>query len=356
LTISTETKDARAVSGQSNSHGSASAPAPAREDWKPSRKLPEFQAPQVADHAIVAPAKVKLESGSHKTAVIPMETPKIEPPTFAALAVKDHEESDGSGKKAYVLIAVVVLATIFTGYVVYQKTHTAGVQPPKPAEVSIPTPSATTSAASPVSVSPTPEPAQANSAATQEIVLATPKATAPASVADVTVHKPTAAIHTSTAVAPSADSQDVTETIIVKNSPKSSSKSDEADMAPPQAIGMPSDSQSLSGIVAITPAAVAKPAITRVKVSQGVSQGLLMKRVQPVYPSQALQMRIEGTVLLDANIGKDGRISGVRVLKGDNILAKAATDAVKQWKYNPYFLNGEPVEIQTQISVTFKLP
>lgn len=81
-----------------------------------------------------------------------------------------------------------------------------------------------------------------------------------------------------------------------------------------------------------------------------------MKRVQPVYPQQALQMRLQGAVELEANITKDGRISNVKVLKGDNTLARAAVDAVKQWNYNPYFLNGEPVEIQTQISVVFKLP
>ncbi len=118
----------------------------------------------------------------------------------------------------------------------------------------------------------------------------------------------------------------------------------------------PADDKALSGIVAITPASVAKPVASTLKVSQGVSQGLLLKRVQPVYPQQALQMRIEGTVQLEANITRDGRISNVKLLKGEGILARAAIDAVKQWKYNPYFLNGEPVEIQTQISVTFKLP
>ena len=119
---------------------------------------------------------------------------------------------------------------------------------------------------------------------------------------------------------------------------------------------MPSDNKELSGIAAVATSVVAKPVASTLKVSQGVSQGLLIKRVQPVYPSQAMQMRIEGTVLLDATITKDGKISNVKVVKGDDVLAKAAVDAVKQWKYNPYFLNGEPVPIQTQINITFKLP
>lgn len=99
-----------------------------------------------------------------------------------------------------------------------------------------------------------------------------------------------------------------------------------------------------------------KPTLQRLSVSQGVSQGLLIKKVPPSYPPVALRMRIEGQVELLATITKDGEISEVKVLSGDSQLTKAATTAVKQWKYKPYLLNGEPVEIQTQITVNFKLP
>ena len=92
------------------------------------------------------------------------------------------------------------------------------------------------------------------------------------------------------------------------------------------------------------------------RISQGVTQGLLLKRVQPVYPNQAMQMRIQGAVQLQATINKQGRITSVKVLSGDAILSRAAVEAVNQWKYIPYFLNGEPVDIQTQITVNFKLP
>jgi protein TonB len=87
-----------------------------------------------------------------------------------------------------------------------------------------------------------------------------------------------------------------------------------------------------------------------------VSQGLLIKKVQPAYPPNALRMRLEGAVQIQATIGKSGNIAAVKILSGEPILAKAAVDAVKQWKYKPYYLNGEPVEIQTQITVNFKLP
>jgi periplasmic protein TonB len=87
-----------------------------------------------------------------------------------------------------------------------------------------------------------------------------------------------------------------------------------------------------------------------------VSRGLLMKKVQPSYPTSALTMRIEGAVELQATISKTGDITHVKALSGNPQLTKAAIDAVKQWKYKPYLLNGEPVEIQTEVTVNFKLP
>jgi len=99
-----------------------------------------------------------------------------------------------------------------------------------------------------------------------------------------------------------------------------------------------------------------KPVLQSVNVSQGVSQGLLYKKVAPVYPSGALGMHIEGAVELQATISKTGDISKIKVLSGDPQLSKAASDAVKQWKYKPYLLNGEPVEITTQVTINFKLP
>ena len=99
-----------------------------------------------------------------------------------------------------------------------------------------------------------------------------------------------------------------------------------------------------------------KPVLQRLNVSQGVSTGLLIKRVDPVYPPGALHLRIQGTVQLLATISKDGSITQVQVLSGEKQLIAAAVDAVKRWKYKPYLLNGEPVEIQTQVTMTFKLP
>jgi protein TonB len=98
------------------------------------------------------------------------------------------------------------------------------------------------------------------------------------------------------------------------------------------------------------------PVLQVLHVSQGVSRGLLVKNVPPKYPASAMQMRVEGAVELSATVSKEGNISAIKVLSGDPQLARAAADAVKQWKYKPYLLNGEPVEIQTQVTVNFKLP
>jgi len=105
-----------------------------------------------------------------------------------------------------------------------------------------------------------------------------------------------------------------------------------------------------------TSATLPRQAPQQLKISQGVSQGLLVKRVEPIYPAIAAQMRVQGAVELLASIGKDGSITAVKVLSGDSVLAHAAIDAVKQWKYKPYYLDDQPVAVQTQITMKFKLP
>jgi len=100
--------------------------------------------------------------------------------------------------------------------------------------------------------------------------------------------------------------------------------------------------------------ALPQPAPGTIRISQGVSQGLLLKKVQPAYPPIAKQMHKEGTVQLLATISKYGEVTKVQILGGDPLLAKSAVDAVKEWEYRPYLLNGLPVEIETQISIVFK--
>jgi protein TonB len=112
----------------------------------------------------------------------------------------------------------------------------------------------------------------------------------------------------------------------------------------------------IGGIISSTPVAVPKVATPqRVRVSQGVSAGLLVRKVNPNYPPLARQARIQGQVILRAVISKDGSIENLTLVSGHPMLAPAAIDAVKQWKYKPYLLNGEPVEVDTEVLVNFTL-
>jgi periplasmic protein TonB len=122
--------------------------------------------------------------------------------------------------------------------------------------------------------------------------------------------------------------------------------------------GVPGGSMGgvMGSILSSTPVAVPKVATPqRVRVSQGVSAGLLIRKVNPNYPPLARQARIQGQVLLQAEISKDGSIQNLRLISGHPMLAPAAIEAVKQWKYKPYLLNGEPVEVETQVQVNFTL-
>ena len=133
-------------------------------------------------------------------------------------------------------------------------------------------------------------------------------------------------------------------------------KSANAEVSAPSMIGMATPASAPPPDLVPTTTSEFKPKLQTMSVSQGVSQGLLYKKVAPLYPASAIRLRIEGTVELLATISKNGDITQVKVVSGDSQLSKAAADAVKQWKYKPYLLNGEPVEIQTQVTIKFKLP
>jgi periplasmic protein TonB len=93
----------------------------------------------------------------------------------------------------------------------------------------------------------------------------------------------------------------------------------------------------------------------RVRISQGVTKGMRVNQVQPAYPSIARAARIQGDVILTAIIGKDGSIQDLQLVSGHPMLVPAAIEAVKQWRYHPYLLNGQPVEVETTITVFFRL-
>jgi periplasmic protein TonB len=132
---------------------------------------------------------------------------------------------------------------------------------------------------------------------------------------------------------------------------------------PPPSIdiaGLETGSGVPSGVDKALHANEAKPAVRVAAkgpavVSSGVMTGQILYKVTPVYPAIARAARVDGTVVLEAVISKAGTIENLRVVSGSPMLEQAALDAVKQWRYRPYQLNGEPVEVETTVNVVFTL-
>lgn len=110
----------------------------------------------------------------------------------------------------------------------------------------------------------------------------------------------------------------------------------------------------LGGVLSAS-AIAPKIAVTKVRVSQGVLQGNAISQPKPIYPAIAKNARISGSVVIQATISKNGNIENLRLVNGHPMLVQSAMDAVKQWRYKPYLLNGDPVEVETQITVNFTI-
>jgi periplasmic protein TonB len=314
--------------------------------------------------AATAPARISLKSNEEA------QMPQVDAPAFASLGATSSEHASGSGgRKKTILIAVTVLVAVAAvGYVGWTKIHPASGSPAtqtmtaplRTAPVQAPPPT-------PAAVPPSPSPAPDMTArTTSQPASALPIEQGPDITLSTDTHPPapkksTSIVAPNTVIRNPVDAE-APAPMVVKNetsnpTPPSPSQAESAPPPAPGSLGVSNaNDQALSGIMSTAGASLPRQATQTVKVSQGVSQGLLIKSVQPVYPQTARQMRIQGAVELLANIGKDGSITAVKSLGGDSMLSRAAIDAVKQWKYKPYYLDDQPVEIQTQITVNFKLP
>jgi protein TonB len=280
--------------------------------------------------------------------------------TFGATA---EAQSSGGNKKIFLGVAAALLL-VAGGY--FGFTHFKGSSNPStPAQ---PAPVASTPAPKPSSVSPAP----VTSAPTTTATVSQPEAATSAPVSnqdandedssakETSPRTATSSTKTSASPAPAKNAADKPEStaLVVRGgkAPAVSSKPAAADAPPPSVIGLAATDTAALPNLGTSSDNGPKPVLQTLSISQGVSQGLLYKKVAPIYPPNAMRMRVEGAVELQATVSKDGAITHIKVLSGNPQLQKAATDAVKQWKYKPYLLNGEPVEIQTQITVNFKMP
>jgi periplasmic protein TonB len=116
----------------------------------------------------------------------------------------------------------------------------------------------------------------------------------------------------------------------------------------PGGIGDPFGHQPAPRVVHAAP-------VSAVRVASELASGMIIRKVIPHYPELARTMHAEGTVSLAATIAKDGTIANLRVVSGPPVLQQAALDAVSQWRYRPYLLNGQPVDVETTVNVIFSL-
>jgi periplasmic protein TonB len=321
----------------SASHGVATAAAPARET--PDKKTMETVEFEAAYHKDGSTSTFGTTSGAVSTQG---------GPSFAAL---EENHAGSSGAKRILVTAAAVLAFAAVGYAGWTKlgapktnVTSAALSQPQP-------PSPPAMAAMPPMSEPVATPAAER---------ATNTATGPSKTAGMSAAAPAAAtaspvLRIDVNSKPETKNLDVPRIVVKSTSAKQpSARTEEAMQLPnPLAVGV-SNENGLSSLADVS--LRSQPSLARMNISQGVSQGLLIKRVQPRYPQNALSMRLQGAVQLDATIDKEGKIVNLKVLKGDALLAHAATDAVRQWRYKPYYLDGVPVDIQTQITVNFKLP
>lgn len=345
-----EAKPISASSSRLSSSGAASAPAPAREPERPSKDF----------SGIVIPEKPAESSAVQPAGIIGSA------PNFGYGSAGTTSASSGGVKKIVIGVAA-ALALAAGAYAGWAHLHGAQNQaavsnssdaastaalptPQEPSRASEKKPSATTQSGPPAAAS---TPAESKNhkeeSVTEEVASAKP---APGK--------------TTTSAKSEGDSTPVDEKpqtpeeepLVVKGgkvSPKHKAAATDDDAPSMIGLAAPGAAAPPPNFVPTEEAGL-RPTLQTLNISQGVSQGLLIKKIAPVYPASAIRMRVEGTVELMATISKTGEITHIKVVSGHSQLTKAAVDAVKQWKYRPYLLNGEPVEIQTQITINFKLP
>jgi protein TonB len=345
-------------------HGAASAPAPAREAEKPASEAPAAKA--IPD---ASPAEIAPPPSTHDSAPKPQvqeqvsQRDQVAAPattfTFGGSNLPEKSASGGS-KKIFVIIVVVALLAVagYFGWTQLQGRMSAPAAAPNstsPVPAKVPAPKPSTQA----------QPASAAAATSSAAQTAVPQATDSQSSptdsatspddADAGDSKPSGSAPPPT-TKPAATSKPAAPPIVLKNgSARSSAKTTAADAPAPSMDAIPAGGSdgALSNMLAVD---APKPVLQSLTISQGVSQGLLIKKIQPVYPPNALRMRAEGAVRLMATVSTTGNVTDLKAISGEALLTQAAMDAVKQWKYKPYLLNGDPVEMKTEVTINFKLP
>jgi protein TonB len=363
-----------ASSAFTSAPGSAAAPAPAKEVTAPpaketkivKSKVVELKAagskPAESKVAESKPAVSEAASSSHEAAAVALPTSNsvstTGAPSFAVALDEDDCRTGGVRKILMVVVAVLALAAL--GYLGYGELGKSGKTParqpvssPQPQDSRQPAP-APAPMSSPEAAPATSTPGRASSATptlAPKTATAAPQNKPSAGASNSQVTRIDASVAANSEPGTKKDSAPLQ----VKMGTKMPAQAEESAPSLPSPLTIASaDDSNMKDLISSASSNLPKPSLATIKISQGVSQGLLIKQVQPIYPSAALKVHAQGAVQIEATINKEGTVINTKVLRGDAVLARAALDAVRQWRYKPYYLDGEPVEIQTQITVNFK--
>lgn len=341
--------------------GSAVAAAPAKE---------VSVSPLIKTQIVEAEPATPSPDPAHDTASVPAWTFSSgstgDGPSFAAL---DENESGGAhGGKKTLMVAAVVLALAALGYLGYgylvksspsSRPASAPQNSEQPALRPMSSPVAAPAKTTTDLASLTTQPSASKTATSA----GNPSAGATKSpvtriAADLAAgNAPNTAAPSSANSEPGAQKANAGPMVVKSHAAPAKRQAQDEEAAPPlssPALVASANDSNLNGLMSSASSNIPQPAFVALKVSQGVSQGLLIKRVTPKYPPAALQSHTEGAVQIEATINKEGNVTNLKVLRGSPVLAQAALEAVRQWRYKPYYLDGAPVEIQTQITVNFK--
>jgi TonB family protein len=351
--------------------GSAAATAPAKEvTTHPSTVLlpaaPPSKENKIVELEPVSPSFTNSSSANPSALKPSQDATYGATPTFGSLGTSDaptfgalgEEDSGGSGgNKKIVIAAAAVLALAALGYLTFGKLGHSNPAP-VPQSVSAPSEQQTPSALAPMSSS---VPSTSTITVDQATVTTQPVApkTPATTLLNKLLNKSTTDVANSPVIHIAADAEPATKKpnaapILVKTNPADAKPQSQAEESAPALAGVPANDSSLSGLMSSAAPSLPKPSLATLRISQGVSQGLLIKKVQPQYPQAALAVHAQGAVQIEATVNKEGSVINPKVLSGDPILGRAALEAVRQWRYKPYYLDGQPVEIQTQITINFK--
>jgi periplasmic protein TonB len=313
---------------------------------EPARVLPKVEEPE-----IVAPPEPVAAEPVQTPIGLPIERPPVATDIFRS-SMFQSEPSEATEKQSanfmkWILIAAgpvvlaLVLLVVFTrsstpATSTAKQTQQAPTPAPAPAKVDDPT------ASGRLIVNATGKPGSNAPGSTPKPTAGQPQAQAPAPAQETQAPAP---------VSPDAMAAQLVAPTRIAGQIKRTTPADEPPPTAPSTVSL-DDNNSVPGSV-FGSASKARVIPHVVAISAGVASGMIIHKTPPVYPKFAQDAHITGTVVLKATITKQGSIEGIQVLSGPKLLAPSAVDAVKTWKYKPYMLDGQPVSVETNVTVVF---